>query len=231
MLHRTMVNEDELVDPPRYPPDDDVQHRLIGTWVQYRNEPALVGHITGNIAVLETPLMQNGWKTVDVHTSSIHFDINATPLGFLNEGVEKPMAYYVRRLPRRRNRQGLYDEAVSLDGLAFGASPHMGLFRACSKQAIAKMLAGVYPSIEEVLSSISSRGYIRSMAFDRRLAIVPDYQNSSDPEKWILYLAYKTNIIGFVERSGVLINATLFEQYQHSDYTNQLVRHNIGVTI
>ena len=221
--------EDDRLDPPRYPPGDDVENRLSGTWVMYRGEPVYVSGVVGsNVLEVFSPLKGLEWESAWIHSSSVELNVNAQPLGFLN-CADDNMAYYLRRAPRRRNRQGLYDEVCSAEAVMFGRAGSMTSLRHFPKHEIAKMLKGMYPTVQEALERAET-GHMRSVAFDRRFAIVPDYQGSKDKDKWIYYLYHKTTMVGFLERQGVAIVATFFSEHKNSEFFTLLSNHNIGLT-
>lgn len=173
-------------DTPRY-----ARQALANCLVRIGEVPVWIGDIGDDFNTTFTYLT-NGRKSEIPDIRKVEdLNIEPVPLGYINL---RSKAVYLRRIPRRRWKQGLSSE--SLD-------KRIGTTAICSR-SMANCITGRYPSLEKALSRVKEG--LLSSAFDRDWAISTGVVNPD--------LRYKGTVVGIINNEG-LPTLSLDNQYLH----------------
>lgn len=140
----------------------DVRMKLNRAVVFYKEKPYIVTTDTTNDweEITITPLGGNGREpNKNIKHYDVHLDTKAPELGYMNF-FER--AYYLVRMPERRQNQALRSDSII-------ATPRIGGVWFTSPQ-FKKLLLGEYPKFNEALESILE-GHNESVAVHRYYAI------------------------------------------------------------
>jgi len=140
----------------------DTTMRLNNTIIFYKGEPVRVFKVKESniedILLCLHYLFDEGFFEVNVQDPAL--DIKAPSLGYINVNES---AYFLRRYPQRRMKQGL-----PCDGVFTGRRRNSFDIMSHPKEAT-KMLRGEYPSFKEALSMIKEGRF--QVAFDSEASI------------------------------------------------------------
>lgn len=163
---------------------NDLHMRLHGTLCLWKGEPVKV-HVDDTPGYPETsitvqPLNKGGFEVIDY--TSDEFTSHGIKLGYVNYEC---FAYFVSRLPIRRNMQGLTTGNISVS--------HGGPKAVLFSKSIRDCVLGKYPSIKEAMIKFVNVS-TTSVAISRNFAIVA--------ESSFHYLDYRTKRVGVLNRDG-----------------------------
>ena len=163
----------------RYVNAADVNTRLNGTVVRYKNEPVYVEQQGVNRRDRENDLRVDLHDVINktwienIHTSDEDLDVSAFPnMGY---GNYRGVARYFTRIPNRRTANG-----VTTTNCCFWTRNPDGSLSSnnVGREVLLnvdfhQMLRGKYPSFEDALKTVSSH-QAQSVAVNRKLAIMED---------------------------------------------------------
>lgn len=216
------ITGDELCSEQRYFSPEDVNSRLTGTFILYKgkaiyvkaaHDRILTYQLAGaDITPFSLPLPQ-------VHSESIYLEISSPPLGYLNS---ENRCYYVKRVPKRRWKQGIDAHSVIVTSHnTTGGSVPITHF---NTKFVANMLEGTYLTVKKILEECAL-GHRLDGAFHRRWAI----GNVNTKEKTAL-LYYKGEVAGYLDWKETYIpRVKMLESFYHSTYVETLV--SAGITV
>ena len=173
-------------DTPRY-----ARQALANCLVRIGESPVWVGEIGEDFSTTFTYLSNGRMSVIPDIRKVVDFNIQPVPLGYINLGEK---AVYLRRIPRRRWKQGL-----SSDSLDKRIGAH-----ALRSRSMANCILGRYPSLEKALSRVKDGLF--SSAFDRDWAVSAGVVNPD--------LKYKGVVVGIVDNDNVP-RLSLDNQYLH----------------
>jgi hypothetical protein len=209
----------QLTDPLRYDNPHDVSMRLNGCVARYKGEPVILTYI-GDDNVLHVnyrPLRKPNAKWQSIHSSDVELDISSPPLGYLNH-VETKAAYYVQRVPVRKQFQGFHSDNSNVEPECEQRYATQRIYHLIKTPEMADTIDNKYPSGDRIIEMMLSDPSIRSMAFHRKFAIRRD-------EIGIFKLRHMTRTIGFFEpRTNKCV---LPEPFTNPIFERQLAKHGL----
>lgn len=175
-----------LVQPLRYDSQNDVRMRLNGTIVRWRTEPIIVSDY-GEDLLLKGKRLSNGRTLPDlIHSSDEDLDISSPPLGYLNYNGR---AYYVQRIPIRKQLQGFHPDVATIFSESASDTPE-NTYSLIKSKHMADTIKNIYPNGYESLQALLKSKNVLSIAFHRRWALVKD-------ELGIIKLRHNIQTIGW----------------------------------
>lgn len=204
--------------PNYYENLEEATFRLQGTVVTYENEPVYVSAVNNHrdgilrVFIIGLPNRVDGAvefaeddeDVPEVAPRAVRKKINSPKfnrfrpfeMGFCNFFRDYPKAKYLSRVPVRRSKQGLSDDAFQVSHLiSSGSRPRMRLGQFLALPEFRDCIVGEYPSFEETMDTLRDDSAI---AVSREFAIERDSLGLN-------YLYYKTDKVGLVRNREVLL--------------------------
>lgn len=172
--------------------------RLQGTFGLYGNDPVYFREIGRSVVIIKNYRSQEEvQKKLD--DPLFHGFRKLPPLGWMNVvGKGTPYAVFMKRVPIRGRRHGLYSDNVTVQEVQTNTvirSPSMSFSNAIANRGYLDLLDGSYPSFEMVLEK-TPKGV--AVAFSRKLAIFKDYGG-------LAFLYRNAEQIGLISKSSLYV--------------------------
>jgi hypothetical protein len=171
----------------------EFSHRLLNTVIKIGDEPIYVDRVKGteNKPVLSVFYLPDMRQPRDISCEDSTIDVSPFPLGFVNF-TDGMCAYYWRN-PVRNQLQGLH-QGSCLSQVVWDKGHPPRYDTLISKAEFVKCVKGIYPSLKEVLKTVTSseddEDVPKVLAFHRKFAVARD----EDCGLYVLF--YKTNQVG-----------------------------------
>lgn len=190
----------------RYESDKDIELRLNGSVVMYKQRPVLVQGVMGNGVVRVTDIIAD--TNADVKVGELDLDPSSMKLGYV---LAEGKLFFAQRRPVRKFKQGLTrDNLFVFDALekpndkdmigimrGGGGRPHIHPGSA----AFARSILGEYPDVGTAFTKVRE-GKAKALPFSREWAVA-----DKDDE---LCLLFRGDVVGYVGANSVKLNREHF---------------------
>ena len=184
-------NTDELVSPPRYTGAADIEMRLVGSIIKYREKPVrVVSYDDEFVFVSQIGDTDEGFLRGDegwVHSSSVYLDLTSLPLGYVQTRYD---VFHLARKTLRRQKQGVHPDNVETQ-TSSGRPARISTLNLLNSRSYVNLINHVYDPARDSFQRMMENVEVSGVAINRKLAITRD-------EEGLMKLKHMGRTIGFI---------------------------------